>query len=144
MNQDNFIFLNDNSTRLYQLLHEAESKIRINYLESGKLIREALEVFINDVISQYQLLNELQEASLNDKIKYLLYNKVDGKKLLPYVNKIEAIKTSGNKEDFNAYDYIRIYGNMCVHAKKEHHGLVLTYNAILKALISIHEMLSKY
>ena len=51
----NFAFLYNINNNLYELLYEAESKARINYRACGKVLRDALENYIEGVINNHLL-----------------------------------------------------------------------------------------
>lgn len=62
MSGGNFEFIKEYNPKVYKKLHSAEKKARINFRDSGKDIRDALEGFIETVIERYDLSRAIQNT----------------------------------------------------------------------------------
>lgn len=68
----NFAFMYDINQDIYELLALAEKNARINIRLTGNPIRQALEMFLNDLLVKYHLEAHMDlDSSLSDKLRFM-------------------------------------------------------------------------
>ncbi len=156
----NFAFVFDLDRELYQNLVSAEKNARINFRNSGKFLRDALEKFIGTAIREKGLGDAVSpDLKLGQRI-WLLRNEramrdagylkggqsLQDCPILPNVEKVSFIQQDGAKGERYLYDYIRMLANACSHVSEEVNAEnpQVSFENVVQALKGFHKVLLRY
>lgn len=158
MSGGNFEFIKEYNPKVYKKLNSAEKKARINFRDSGKDIRDALEGFVKTVIERYDLSRTFPKNSdLNDKIKglrdeeflrkagYLKKGeRLEDKPILPNLGQVTYKLVKGVEEKGDYYDFIRRFGNACAHPEVKPENVKISYANVIQSLKGFHTLFRNY
>ncbi len=154
----NFAFLYNINNNLYELLYEAESKARINYRACGKVLRDALENYIEGVINNhllsgyfpdgtelYRKINALNSEAEMRAAGYLQSGETfEDRPLLPRMEAVTYLCEDGCERTGSYWDFMRRYSNSCSHPEIKPTNPKPCYANVLLCLRGYHLLMQRH
>ena len=156
-NFSNFSFLQIINAPLFQLIQEAESYARTDFVACGHKSRNACDVFIDSVIRKKGLENEitgdlftkissLRDEELLKSIGFLAAEQnLSDTPILPELGTVDYLAESGKTiYKYDYYDFLRRFGNACSHPKKNRSDPKVVFSNVIKCLKGYRLLFIRY